>query len=368
MSLSLIRGKSRTGNLGMTSWIPADLKLPQAINGNDSVPNVQNGVFIVSQTNDDRTAARGHGQTPYEGSTSGEIHSMSTFTISNRTPSRPASINQGGSTKKINPSGPDASNGLTAMRLQNSPTSSPTSPQLSTKTRPFTLNSSPFQQFEPMSGSIHGQTRFANGTPTPDITNQVLFFNCPSSMDNAEMVEPYSTLNPGHPSRSPSPDGSRNGLANKMQNQFTTRLVANQYSRPLGVNQMRTPVIYKIIPNEGPKFGGVEVSLLGAGFSQGLEVWFGEQKATTTTYWGDSSLVCVLPVAGTVMITFKHQDVLGTKHSVMGIVGMQLPTFKYIDNDEDMLIHTALSVLGRKMSGQMVEVIDLARRILYDGN
>jgi hypothetical protein len=44
------------------------------------------------------------------------------------------------------------------------------------------------------------------------------------------------------------------------------------------------------------------------------------------------------------------------------------PSFKYIDDNEDKLIRTALSVLGHKMSGQMVDVSDLARRILNDGN
>jgi hypothetical protein len=158
-------------------------------------------------------------------------------------------------------------------------------------------------------------------------------------------------------------------LANETQSQVTPRLFTDSYALPLGGNQTQAlPVIHKIIPNEGPTYGGVEVTLLGAGFSQGLEAWFGNQKATTTTYWGGSSLVCLLPsspIAGDVVVMLKGQGVLETRHLLWS---SQRTSFKYIDDNESMLIRTALSVLGRKMSGHIVDVIDLAHRILNDGN
>ena len=42
--------------------------------------------------------------------------------------------------------------------------------------------------------------------------------------------------------------------------------------------------------------------------------------------------------------------------------------FKYVDDDEQQIIRTALSVLGHKMTGRMEDVRDLARRIVGDGS
>ena len=65
------------------------------------------------------------------------------------------------------------------------------------------------------------------------------------------------------------------------------------------------------------------------------------------------------------MVTFKHQGDIEARYFVMG---GQLATFKYVEDDEGMLVRTALSVLGRNMSGPTVDAIDLARRILNDGS
>lgn len=112
--------------------------------------------------------------------------------------------------------------------------------------------------------------------------------------------------------------------------------------------------------------GGIEVTLLGQAFFQGLEVWFGDQKATTTTYWSKSSLICILPpnpVARAVAVSLRHQEVAQNFP-----MAKEPPIFKCIDDNEDKLIRTALSVLGYRTSGQMVDVSDLARRILNDGS
>ncbi|KAK2596228.1 SPT3 Dosage dependent suppressor of Ty-induced promoter mutations-like protein [Conoideocrella luteorostrata] len=347
--------------------------MPQPMYSNSVMPGAQNGAFQAPQPQPqptvDNTANHG-AQSPYQGSASGKTTpTMSTSTGMGRPLSRPSSPNQGGPAKKRKSSAARVPNGLTMTRLDTSPPpgSQTTSTQMSTATSPFSPNPSPFQQPEQIYGALNGQQPFANGPPTPGSTDQVPFFsNRSASMDNLAMAQLYSAPASSHPSRAPSPNGLRNSVANSMQSQFTQNLAANLYSLPLGVNQPRVPpVIHKIIPNEGPKIGGIEVTVLGAAFFQGLEVWFGEQKATTTTYWGDSSLVCLLPpsaVAGTVAVTFKHHGVPGPQ------MGKQPPTFKYIDDNEDKLIRTALSVLGQKMSGQMVDVSDLARRILNDGS
>jgi hypothetical protein len=98
---------------------------------------------------------------------------------------------------------------------------------------------------------------------------------------------------------------------------------------------------------------------------------FGESKATTTTYWGETSLVCLLPpsaFAGTVAVTFKHQH---QQQQMQPYPTPPIPKthaiFKYVDDDEQQIIRTALSVLGHKMTGKMEDVRDLARRIVGDG-
>lgn len=338
------------------------------------VPPVQSPTsFRMSPSSGDMTAAPRNGS--YPPSTSGKTTpTMSTCTAPGRALSRSASPSQGGPAKKRKSSGSGSRvpNGLAMTRLETSPPpgSQTTSTQLSTAaTSPFSPHTGPFQ-LEQMFGQHNGQQPFANGPPTPGSNDQTPFFasNRSASMDNLAMAQLYSAPTSSHPSRAPSPNGLRNGV-NAPQNQFAQTLASSLYSLPMGVNQPRCPpMIHKIIPNEGPKMGGIEVTVLGQAFFQGLEVWFGDQKATTTTYWGDSSLVCLLPpspVAGAVAVTFKHQGIPSAQNFPMA---KEPPIFKYIDDNEDKLIRTALSVLGHKMSGQMVDVSDLARRILNDGN
>ncbi|WYZ37524.1 hypothetical protein EsH8_II_001030 [Colletotrichum jinshuiense] len=209
--------------------------------------------------------------------------------------------------------------------------------------------------------------QFATGPPTPNSNDQSMFTNAnrSASMDNVTMPM-FSAPASAHQSRAASPNGLRNGVNGVSQNQFN----AMSYLPTNAVAPARPqPTIHKIIPNEGPKSGGIEVTILGASFYQGLEVLFGDQKATTTTFWGESSLVCLLPpspVSGAVLVTFKQsQTQAGPPFPALS---KQNQMFKYVDDDEEKLIRTALSILGHKMSGQMVDVKELAQRIIGQGD
>ncbi|POR30936.1 Protein MGA2 [Tolypocladium paradoxum] len=356
-----------------TSTVPVNP--PPPMDATNLVPPVQSPAFRMSPSSGDIAAAQRNGS--YPPSTSGKTTpTLNTSTAPGRAMSRPASPSQGGPmTKKRKSSGSGSRilSGLTMTRLETSPPpgSQTTGTQLSTAaTSPFSPPAGPFH-LEQMFGQHNGQQPFANGPPTPGSNDQSPFFanNRSASMDNLAMAQLYSAPTSSHPSRAPSPNGLRNSV-NVPQNQFAQTLASSLYSLPMEVNQPRCPppIIHKIIPNEGPKIGGIEVTVLGQAFFQGLEVWFGDKKATTTTYWGDSSLVCLLPpypVAGAVAVTFKHQGVPSAQNFPMAT---EPPIFKYIDDNEDKLIRTALAVLGHKMSGQMVDVSDLARRILNNGN
>lgn len=216
-------------------------------------------------------------------------------------------------------------------------------------------------------------TQFNAGPPTPNSNDQMFFSNNnrSQSMDNLAMHQLYSGPPSAHPSRAPSPNSLRNSVQAYQQQAQIAQAVANGlYGMPLPLNPHRPPTIHKMIPNEGPKAGGIEVTCLGSGFCQGLEVMFGDVKATTTTYWGETSLVCLLPpatAAGTVAVTFKHQHQQQLQPYPTPPISKQQAFFKYVDDDEQQIIRTALSVLGHKMTGRMEDVRDLARRIVGDG-
>jgi hypothetical protein len=217
---------------------------------------------------------------------------------------------------------------------------------------------------------------FATGPPTPSGNEQVMFGNShhPTTFDNTPMgntPQMYSAPASSHPSRAPSPGTLRNGNTGGLQqqsSQFAQAVASSLYSTlPMSVNAAPSlpSVIHKIIPAEGPKSGGIEVTILGSGFHQGLEVMFGDVRATTTTYWGESSLVCLLPPshhATTVLVSFKHQ----TPPPSQQFSAKQQPVFKYMDDDEQQLMRTALTVLGHKMNGKVEDIGDIARRIIGD--
>jgi hypothetical protein len=108
------------------------------------------------------------------------------------------------------------------------------------------------------------------------------------------------------------------------QAQIAQAVANGLYGMPLSLNPHRPPTIHKLIPSEGPKAGGIEVTCLGSGFCQGLEVMFGDSKATTTTFWGETSLVCLLPpsaFAGSVPVTFKHQQQQAMQYPAQDSIG-----------------------------------------------
>ncbi|KAA8564384.1 hypothetical protein EYC84_011328 [Monilinia fructicola] len=146
------------------------------------------------------------------------------------------------------------------------------------------------------------------------------------------MHQLYSAPASAHPSRPPSPNGMRNNIQMYQQQQQQAHMA-------------------QAVANAG----GIEVTCLGSGFCQGLEVMFGDAKATTTTFWGETSLVCLLPpsaIAGTVPVTFIHQHQQRQPYPTPPIP-KQTAFFKYVDDDEQQIIRTALAVLGHKMTGKM---------------
>lgn len=248
---------------------------------------------------------------------------------------------------------PNALSGTASATASTAP--SPYTPSLGT----FQLPHDPTLGQLPQTMQSFPQT-FSTGPPTPNSNDQSFFSNAnrSHSMENLTMHQLYSAPTSAHPSRAPSPTGVRSNVqAYQQQQAQIAQAVANGlYGMPLALNPHRPPTIHKMIPSEGPKTGGIEVTCLGSGFCQGLEVMFGETRATTTTFWGETSLVCLLPpaaFAGPVSVTFKHQRQQQMQPYPTPPIPKQQILFTYVDDDESQLIRTALLVLGHKMGERL---------------
>ena len=181
------------------------------------------------------------------------------------------------------------------------------------------------------------------------------------SMENLQGLQTMcSTTHSVHPSRAPSPTS---GPQSSGFPQSHAQILAHSlHPVPGAVQPQRAPVIHKLTPAEGPKSGGIEVTCLGSGFCQGLEIMFGDAQATTTTFWGESALVCLVPPAlqaGTVLVTFKHRY-----EQSAAPPPNKLAVFKYIDDDEQMLMKHALALVNRKWNGSATDASDSARNII----
>ncbi|KAF1800271.1 hypothetical protein FB192DRAFT_1146559 [Mucor lusitanicus] len=123
------------------------------------------------------------------------------------------------------------------------------------------------------------------------------------------------------------------------------------------------PLLQRLIPNEGPTFGGVEVTLLGSGFRAGLTCMFGDVAASSTHYWSPNTLVCILPPAaeaGTVVVSFKEYPLV--------VDSQDVTLFTYYNENDRALMELALQVVGLKMTGKVEDARDIAMRIVQGGS
>lgn len=187
-------------------------------------------------------------------------------------------------------------------------------------------------------------SRYSTNPPTPIATETNLYAPAQrsQSMENLQSFQnAFSAPVSVQTSRVPSPTSASTHY-NDPRSSHAKVLADSLHSVSGATNQQPFPVIHKLTPAEGPKAGGIEVTCLGRGFCQGLEVMFGDAEATTTTFWGESALVCLLPAAvkaGTVAVTFKHN---------MYSSPPQKPIlFTYNDYDEQELMKQALTLLNQ---------------------
>ncbi|KAF6760309.1 hypothetical protein DFP72DRAFT_883791 [Ephemerocybe angulata] len=111
--------------------------------------------------------------------------------------------------------------------------------------------------------------------------------------------------------------------------------------------QLQLPTIHRLIPNNGPMHGGIEVTILGANFHP--------------SRWSENTLVCVLPpraTPGVVAVWFegfpKIDDPMTSPASL----------FTYSDESDRALMELALQVVGLKMTGKIEDAKNVAMRIV----
>jgi hypothetical protein len=292
---------------------------------------------------------------------SSAVSSTTSATLTPRNLSRPASPNgpMGPTTKKRKQSGSGKlPTGLTMTRLDTAPIPPGTS------TMPSTAASSPYPtpmtSYMPPMTAMYPNNQMRTSPPTPN-GNEPGFSaaNRSFSLENMPRQVMISAPPSRQPSRPGSPVSGRNsfGAADHTLTQGVNNQLMNQVSR------RAPPLIHKLVPAEGSVTGGTEVTLLGNGFYQGLEVMFGDTEATTTTFWGEKCLNCIAPPAlqpGTVAVVFKHEH----RNYMPQATQPRTILFTYIDDRELEMFRLALRTIGKQMSLPTDDPYSAAQQLL----
>lgn len=152
-----------------------------------------------------------------------------------------------------------------------------------------------------------------------------------------------------------SADDSMNSVFRTM---LTSTVPTSIYSQP------SHPIMKRLIPNEAPASGGIEITILGTDFRPGLTIMFGDTPATNVQYWSSNTLICTLPPAtqpGAVVVSFRDSPPTTNKNDVM--------VFTYLIETDRALMELALQVVGMKMTGVVEDARKIAMRIVQgNGN
>ncbi|KAG0046845.1 hypothetical protein BGZ83_008000, partial [Gryganskiella cystojenkinii] len=140
------------------------------------------------------------------------------------------------------------------------------------------------------------------------------------------------------------------------------------------------PRVQKLIPARGPVQGGIEVTVLGSGFSPGMIPLFDGVPALNVQFYGTETVICQLPpraFAGPVIVqamTMAGQDSIESETkatTALSILGGPTSAsgkgavFEYEEDKGDRdLMGLALQVLGMKMNGRVESPQQIAMRIM----
>ncbi|CCK71435.1 Spt23p KNAG_0H00190 [Huiozyma naganishii CBS 8797] len=127
------------------------------------------------------------------------------------------------------------------------------------------------------------------------------------------------------------------------------------------------PLLHRLVPAQGSTAGGIEVTLLGSNFKQGLIVKFGDNIALSSQCWNSTTIVTYLPpsaTTGQVLVTIA--DPMAPQQPVPNYT--RGPFFTYIDDSDKQIIELALQIVGFKMNGKLDDPRNIARQIVDSTN
>jgi Ankyrin repeats (many copies)/IPT/TIG domain len=215
--------------------------------------------------------------------------------------------------------------------------------------------------------------QFGQGGQNYSITNPPTPNGMPSSSNRDTKPSEsnsyfFSAPNSAHASRAASPTSfARPQMANTFQpsqsqlaGSTNAPFITMQYNTE--DQQQPTPTVYKVRPDRGPISGNIEVVILGKHFHRNLEVMFGENTATTTTFWNSDTLVCLLPPclrAGPVPVTFVTP---GRQYSPPSVSSP--PMFTYVDDTKQQLFELAIQLQCAAQLGPGADHWGYAQNIL----
>lgn len=177
-----------------------------------------------------------------------------------------------------------------------------------------------------------------------------------SQIDQSQFTSPRSAY--ASAVTSPSPRSSF-VLQQPQQHHQTRQILPDIIQRNPERDAPMAPEISRLIPGEGTTRGGIEVTVLGKGFVNGLTVLFGEIPAIQNLCYSSSTLICMLPprsTPGPVVVTLRNIP----SQKAPG----HYPLFTYVDDTEKSLMELALQIVGIKMHGTMATAQDIARSII----
>ena len=304
----------------------------------------------------------------------GTISAATSTTMTPRNLSRPASPNLVGGgpiIKRRKQSGSGKlPTGLTMTRLDTIPGPS------GAQTMPNSAVTSPYAQHAFMTPQAQNfpqqQLRhppppppnYGTSPPTPNSNDHgfITAANRSYSMENLPRQTMISAPNSRPPTRPSSPHSNRNSFGTTDPS-FTQAVSSQLYNSQ---QQRRSPPsIIRLTPNRGSMSGGYEVTLLGSGFYHGLDVMFGDIEATTTTFWHEKTLTCLVPPSaspGRVPIMFKHEHMT---YSQMPPQAQKAPHyFTYEDDRMPEMYKLAIQVVGRQLNHPSDDPASIAERLL----
>lgn len=225
-----------------------------------------------------------------------------------------------------------------------SPSSHALSPSASLKSEPSTAASSPAIDNDTNHSAVNIESSNPGTIFPPSL------FSEPSS--SAVTVGSFAV-----PSRSASQSRQLIALTSPTNNNTPPANPATHTSEssPFSNFDGPLPVIRRAIPGQGPIRGGIEVTLLGTGFVNGLITKFGDNRSFATHCWNSTTIVTQLPpaqLAGPVKVNFE------------GWSSADNPMFRYFDDTDRQLVELALQVVGLKMHGRLEDARDVARTII----